>query len=158
MRILTLTLAAFAMTAPVAAQAQRSDNVIDVSSNDAAMNAAIGKARQQLPDFFAHLAKPQIGEHSFSVKFDLLPEPGKAEYIWAEVISRSGGVTTARLANNPVDARFKLGDTVKVRDEDIVDWGYFRSGVMQGHFTTRALLPGIDPAQAEGIRKALGWK
>ena len=143
---------------PVAAQAQqRSANVVDVSSNDATMNAAIANARRQLPDFFAHLAAPRPGERGFSIKFDLVPEPANAEYIWAEVISRSGGVTVARLANNPVDPRFKIGEKVTVRDEDIVDWGYYRDGVMQGHFTTRALLPGLDPAQAAQIRQALGW-
>ena len=159
MRALTLTLAALgASMLPAAARAQRrGDTIVNVSSRDEAMNAAIAKGRQTLPDFFAHFEKPAPGESGFLIKYDLLPEPGKAEFIWAEVIAHSPGVTTARLVNTPGDPRFKLGEKVSVRDADIIDWGYWKDGVMQGQYTTRALLPALDPAEADAIRKAYKW-
>jgi uncharacterized protein YegJ (DUF2314 family) len=159
MRILTLTLAALAaMLAPATAQAQQlGDTIVNVASTDAAMNAAIAKGRQTLPDFFAHFAKPARGESGFLIKYDVIPEAGKAEFIWAEVISHAGGVSIARLVNTPRDPRFKLGEKVSVRDADIIDWGYWKDGVMQGQLTTRVLLPALDPAEADAIRKAFGW-
>ena len=158
MRALLLALAALgAFMVPAAAQAQQDDNVVSVAENDPEMNAAMREARRTLPDFFAHLDSPRPGESNFSVKYDLLPEPDKAEYIWAEVISHGPGVTIARLANNPVDDRFTIGEKVTIRDDEIIDWGYYRDGVMQGHFTTRALLPRLDPAQQDAIRDALNW-
>lgn len=159
MRILTLTLAALgAMMAPAAAQAQQGgDTIVNVASGDAAMNAAIAKGRQTLPDFFAHVAKPGRGESGFLIKYDVIPEAGKAEFVWAEVISHSPGISVARLVNSPRDVRFRLGDKVSVRDADIIDWGYWKDGVMQGQVTTRVLLPALDPAEADAIRKAFGW-
>jgi uncharacterized protein YegJ (DUF2314 family) len=158
MRPLLIALAALgAIMAPAAARAQQDENVVTVAVDDPEMNAAMAEARRKLPDFFAHFANPGAGENNFSVKYDLLPEPGQAEFIWAEVISHSPGVTIARLANNPVDGRFTLGEKVTIRDDEIVDWGYYRDGVMQGHFTTRALLPRLDQAQQDSIRDALNW-
>lgn len=159
MRVLKLTLAALAAAtlAPVAAQAQ-GDSVIGIRSDDAAMNAAIAKGRQTLPDFWTHFAAPGPGESGFVIKYDLMAQSGEApEYIWAEVISHAPGTTIARLANTPRASRWKLGEKVSVRDADIIDWGYYRNGVMQGHYTTRILLPHLDPAQAESIRKAYRW-
>ncbi|MCW3847218.1 DUF2314 domain-containing protein [Sphingomonas sp. LB-2] len=162
---LALTLAALAaLLAPATAQAQKNgkapngeERVIYVAESDPAMNAAIAEGRRTLPDFFRHLANPAPGEHGFLIKFDLLPEPGGAEFIWAEVISHSSGVTIARLANIPVDPRFKLGEKVNVSDADIVDWGYYSGGVMQGNFTTRAMLPRYSRDEAEQVRRAFNW-
>ena len=156
MRLLPLAVIALAAAslAPAAAQAQ---SVIGIRSDDATMNAAIAKGRETLPDFWAHFAKPGPGESGFTIKYNLTADGGDPEFIWAEVISRAPGVTIARLANTPRDSRWKLGEKVSVRDADIIDWGYYRNGVMQGHYTTRALLPHLDPAQAEAIRKAYKW-
>jgi uncharacterized protein YegJ (DUF2314 family) len=44
-----------------------------------------------------------------------------------------------------------------VNDADIIDWGYYRDGAMQGNFTTRALLSHMDPAEADQVRQAFRW-
>ena len=118
------------LAAPATALAQKNgkvpngeERVVYVRDDDPAMKAAIAEGRRTLPDFFRHLASPAPGEHGFLIKFDLLPESDDAEYIWAEVISHSPGVTIARLANVPLDPRFRLGEKVNVGDADIVDWG-----------------------------------
>lgn len=150
-------LALGAVAAPAAAQTQSGDNLVYVAADDADMNAAIAQGRKTLPDFFAHFAHPAGEESGFLIKYDLLPEPDRAEFIWAEVISHAPGVTIARLANTPEDARWTIGEKVSVTDREIVDWGYFRGSVMQGNFTTRALLPHMDKSAADAIRGALGW-
>jgi uncharacterized protein YegJ (DUF2314 family) len=172
MRAPALALIFAAMLLPLAAQAQKQtrkggaeteavpaagDGVYYVRSGDPALQGAIAEGRRTLPGFFTHLANPAPGEHSFMVKYDLLPEPDKAEYIWADVISHTPGVTIARLANDPLDSRFKRGDKVTITDDEILDWGYFRDGVMQGNFTTRAMLPRFCEPEASRIRKAMGW-
>jgi uncharacterized protein YegJ (DUF2314 family) len=159
--VLIAALASISALAASPAQAQvrkqGSDPLVYVNAGDAAMNGAIAKARQTLPDFFARFARPQPGEVHFLLKFDLLPEPDKAEFIWAEIVSRSPGFTLVRLANAPADPRWKLGQQVSVRDSDVIDWGYYKDGVMQGQYTTRILLPTLGPADSEAIRKAYRW-
>lgn len=155
MRILLLALAA--LMAPVAAHAQEADKLVYVAADDSAMNAAIAQGKKTVPDFFKHFARPASTENGFVIKYDLLPEPDKVEFIWAEVLSHADGVTVARLANVPDDSRWSMGDKVTVRDDEIIDWGYFRDGVMQGNFSTRALLTHMDPGEADQVRQALGW-
>ena len=155
--VLISALALLGALAAPAAQAQGGDPVVNYSSEDAAMNAAKAKGRQTLPDFFLHFANPRPGEQQFMIKFDLLPEPEKFEFIWAEVLSRAPGVTQVRLLNAPADPRWKLGQQVSARDADVIDWGYFKDGVMQGQFTTRVMLPALNPKDADAIRKAYKW-
>lgn len=141
--------------APLAARTQ--DHVVQVAANDPEMNTAIVQARAGLAVFFAHVTSPGPGETRFVIKFDLLPEPDKAEFIWAEVISRTPGVTVAKLAGTPADPRFRAGQQVTVRDQDVIDWGYRKDGVMQGNYTTRVLLGRVPAAEAAAYRKSLGW-
>jgi uncharacterized protein YegJ (DUF2314 family) len=91
------------------------------------------------------------------IKYDLLPEPGKTENIWVDVISWSPGAIIGRLANVPLDSRFKFGEKVNVADAEIVDWGYYHDDVMQGNFTTRILLPRYTAEEATAIRRAFNW-
>ncbi|NML06927.1 DUF2314 domain-containing protein [Sphingomonas sp. G-3-2-10] len=160
-------LLAIALAAPVAAHAQSQptpkttprpahDRIVDVAKGDPEMQAAIAKARAELPGFFARSAAPQSGDSYFLVKYNLTPQ-GTAEFIWAEVIAHKGDTTIARLINNPRAPGFAKGQQVTVRNADIIDWGYVKNGVMQGNYTTRILLPHMAPAEAAALRRAYGW-
>jgi len=149
--------AALMLVLLVAAPAAAQDHIVGVAANDPEMNSAIVRARGGLPVFFGHATAPGPGESQFLIKFDLLPEPAKTEFIWAEVIGHTPGVTVARLVNTPGDARFRAGQQVTVRDQDVIDWGYRKDGVMQGNYTTRVLLKRVPPEEAAADRKSLGW-
>lgn len=156
--LLLLASAALCLTANAAiAQEQGGDPLVFIEGSDAAMKAAVAKARAELPAFFQRFANPGENERSFSIKYNLTPG-GEPEFIWAAIESRADGVTVARLANNPHDPRFVLGQRVEVRDADVIDWAYIRGAVMQGHHTTRVLLNHLDPVQADAVRASLGWK
>jgi uncharacterized protein YegJ (DUF2314 family) len=145
------------LCAPLAAHAQITDRVVDVSAADAEMNAAKAKGRATLPEFLSRFASPAADESDFAIKYDLIPEPGRVEFIWAKVISRSPGTIVAQLINEPQDGRWKIDQQVTVNDAEVIDWGYMKNGVMQGNFTTRVLLGHVTPAEAEAIRRAYGW-
>lgn len=167
MRLLPSVLAALALLSPLSAEAQKGkksdqapapEGIVWVRAGDPEVKAAVAQARRSLPEFLAHLARPGPGEHGFVIKYNLLPEPGKAENIWVDVLSASPGSILGRLANVPVDPRFKLGEKVTVGDGDIIDWGYVGGdGVMRGHFTTRALLPRYDKDEADAVRREFNW-
>jgi uncharacterized protein YegJ (DUF2314 family) len=166
MRALMIALAGLALTFAPAALAQKAaspqeeeqrNNVMFFSEEDPAMNAAIARAQAEVPEFLLHLITPRPNEYRFMVKYDLLPEDGDAEFIWAEIVSRQPGAVTATLSNVPLDDRFKQGQTVTIRDEQIVDWSYVRDGVMQGNYTTRVILDRMPASEADPIRRNLGW-
>jgi uncharacterized protein YegJ (DUF2314 family) len=162
--ILLLAGLACALTvAPVPGQAQtaaqngaESGNIVLVPDNDAAMAAAVAKARSELPGFFERLANPGAGERSFSVKFNLAPK-GDAEFIWATDLRREGATLTGDIAGEPLTPGYELGQRVTIPDADIIDWAHFRGGVAVGHATTRVILDGMAAEQALPIRQALGW-
>lgn len=156
MRTPTLLAAIAALAAPLAAHAQARDRVFNVAPGDPQMNAAIARAKAELPVFFGHVGAPGPGEDRFLIKYDVLPG-APVEYVWAEVISHANAQTVAKLVNASNDGRFAVGLQVRVNDAEIIDWGYFKDRVMQGNYTTRVLLARLSEAEAAPIRKYLGW-
>ena len=149
-----LCLFAAAVIAGIPALAEDRADVVQVRTTDAAMNAAIAEAQRTLPQFLALLADPPAGAGDFSFKYPL----AGWEHIWVEGIVRRGNRLTGRLANEPMEDGFRLGQRVKVPIKQVSDWAYRDArGVMQGHRTTRALLPQLDAATARGIRGDFRW-
>jgi uncharacterized protein YegJ (DUF2314 family) len=136
--------------------AARPDPTIQVRADDAEMEAAKRAGRSSLPKFFAALARPAADERDFALKFDLTPK-GTTEFIWAQDISVSRGRIIGRLGNVPMAKGYALGSPVVIDPAHVVDWGYFKGGRMQGHFTTRVLLKRMPPKEAAQMRAALGW-
>lgn len=129
------------------------DRTIDFRENDRRMNAAIARARRGLPGFLAVLAAP-AGTSDLSFKYPLAGH----EHIWVDRVVRRGESLVGRLANDPAEPGYRLGQRVSVPIADISDWGYRDArGVMQGHFTTRVMLPHLAPADARAIRNDFGW-
>ncbi|MEN3747151.1 DUF2314 domain-containing protein [Sphingomonas sp. HF-S3] len=147
---------ALALPLPALAQRPQADPTVDVARGDPEMARAIARARAELPIFFGHASSPSPGERYFLVKYNINPA-GRAEFIWAEVISHKGDTTLARLINTPRVAGFAKGQQVTIRSSEVIDWSYLKDGVMQGNYTTRIVLPHMKPADAAALRKAYGW-
>lgn len=154
--LLALVLTAAALPQAAAAQARQRDDIapVDVSASDPAVEAAKAEARRTLPQFLERLASPPPGTRSYQIKFPL----AGWEFIWVGNLKREGTVLVGTLSNYPEQPGYQLGQTVRVPIRDVADWGYFDArGVMQGHFTTRALLSKLPPDEAAQVRTALGW-
>ena len=104
---------------PPAAPAEQ-ETIINVSEDDAEMNAAKARGRATLPDFYRRLAAPGPGETEFMVKFDIDPSQ-EVEYVWAIQLDRSRSPMTGVLVNQPVSTPDRIGDRVAIRESDIVD-------------------------------------
>ena len=147
---------ALCMTPPPAQHA-RPDPIIDIAKGKPEMAAAIRTARDGLSGFFKRYAAPAPGESYFLIKYDLVP--GEVdEFIWARVVARGDGVTTAVLVNNPRAPGYRKGQEVTIPDAAVIDWSYVRDGKrVEGAFTTRALLSMVSPSEAAALRKSHGW-
>jgi uncharacterized protein YegJ (DUF2314 family) len=142
------------LAAPLTPASQ--DATIAVPAGDSEMAAAIAKARAGLPVFFGHATSPGPDEGGYMIKYDLLPGAA-SEFVWAEVISHKGDVTTARLLNTPRAPGFARGEEVSVRDRQVADWAYWRAGTLIGGATMRVLIARMPAAEARAMRDRFGW-
>ena len=102
------------------------------------MEAAMDAAYEKLDDFIAVVSKPQATQEQFAVKF-LLQEGDEGEYVWINEVKFAEKEFSGKLANRPeVSKKLKLGDSVKIKEEDVVDWMYVDNGKLKGGYTIRA--------------------
>lgn len=138
----------------------KGDPMINFSSGNSEMNAAIKEARDHLPYFWAHRTAKANEEADFSLKVAFpVNGPGgmKREHIWVAEVRETGNGYTALLANEPNWITGKrLGDPVSFTGDMISDWGFFRGDKMIGFYTIRVMLPELDPGEAAEIRASLG--
>jgi uncharacterized protein YegJ (DUF2314 family) len=156
-------------------QAPRKDPLAFVGRGDPDMARARAQARATLPDFLQHLRNPAPAESVFVVKFRLLPRhvssptnkddfalPGDEadEFIWANMLKlrEDGQALSGVIDDSPRSRGFFSGQPVVIPLADVMDWGYMKSGVMQGNYTTKALLAKMPEDEAAKAKKVLGWQ
>src|SRR4051812_22496581 len=131
--------------------------VIDVRSTDAALNAAIGRARGTLPAFWASYGAPKPSEtgHSLKVRFPYGTNNG--EHIWMADVKKIGdGRYSGKFANEPRHLPGKhAGDMIEFSQADISDWMFMRNDKIVGGETIRALLKSLPKADADALRARL---
>ncbi len=111
---------------------------IQVSADDALMQEAVGKARENWAQFVT--AFEETAGNDFSVKAPVTYSD-TTEYIWLTVTAVEGDRIYGTLANEPVNlGSLKLGSRVSVALADLNDWCYLDSqGSPQGGFTIAAV-------------------
>jgi uncharacterized protein YegJ (DUF2314 family) len=134
-----------------------SNNVIAIREGNQPVELAKQQAIAELPEFFQHLDSPKPNETEFGVKFDLTPDGYSSEFIWAGELKRDGDVLEGVLTNTPSSPGFSLGQSVRINASEIIDWGYRSDGIMQGHYTTKALAQQLNLDEAEKLNKYYGW-
>ena len=137
-----------------ATRAEDRSPVIDVSSANAEMNAAIAKARATLPTFWASYDAPKPSETGYSLKVRFPNPRTNGEHIWiSDVKKTADGRYSGRFANAPRDLPGKkAGDVTEFREADISDWMFTRNGKIVGGETIRPLLKAMPKADADALR------
>src|SRR6185436_18153471 len=135
-------------------RAQDRSPVIDLSSGNPEMNAAIAKGRATLPTFWASYDAPKSSEtgHSLKVRFPSARRSG--EHIWiADVKKRADGRYSGKFANAPRDLPGKkAGDPTEFTEADITDWMFMRNGKIVGGETIKPSLKALPKADADAMR------
>jgi uncharacterized protein YegJ (DUF2314 family) len=132
------------------------DPVVQVQASDPEMNAAIAKARQQLPHFWSTFSQPTKGESDFCIKVKI-GDKGAVEYFWCVDIQRTGEKITAVVNNDPEIVKcVKLGQRVPVGEAEIADWLYMRDEKMVGNYTLRPLMKTMSKEERSKAEALLG--
>ena len=139
---------------PLAAQG------LPFAADDVGMTSAIDEARSHLDLVLSQLVDAKHSIHpalNLKVRVPVQHIDVQEELIWVDGLALDETAFTGTLASQP--AYFKghqLGDPIRFERADIADWSVLdTTGRMYGHFTTRVLLPTLDPDQAAQVRDLL---
>jgi uncharacterized protein YegJ (DUF2314 family) len=156
MKRLLVALASLALLAQPAL-AQQGDEVVQFNAEDQAMDAAIAEARRTLPQFFGEFnTAPAQSRGAFLVKVGMPVEGGGHEHIWVSDLRRENGQLVGALANEPNwMPGMHRGSRVVVDESLISDWSIHSPDGIYGSYTTRVMLPHLDPNEAAQVRAML---
>jgi uncharacterized protein YegJ (DUF2314 family) len=143
-----------ALPAPARAQPGGSghpgQSVIDFSTADQRMNAAIARARETSGELLRWIEAADSGT-TVAVKIRIA-EGAVAEHMWLRDVRYEDGMVHGRLNNVPRDLhRVRLGDPLRVAPGEISDWMVVRRGVLCGGFTFRVSLSQMTPIQRVAV-------
>jgi len=147
--------AAASASEPVPVAGTGQDPVVRVETGDNEMEAAIGKARSSLPEFWSKLENPGAGETDFSLKVAIEGKSSsEVEHFWLTNIERRDGKITGIINNTPETVKsVHVGQVYEINPEKISDWLYKRKGKMVGNETMRPLLKRLPAEQAASYRQ-----
>ena len=124
-------------------------NLYSTDADDEAMNKVMETARIRMPRFdsaFDRRDKDMI----FTIKVKFSTSAGENEYIWLSDIWKRGGNYWGVMTDTPrLALQVKLGDSVEIKNKDIVDWMYGKDTVAHGGFTTRLILSRLSKEERE---------
>src|ERR1700722_15487245 len=113
--------------------------IVKLTSDDAEMNAAIARARDTLPTFWASFDAPKPSEtgHGLKVRFAVGPE--RFQHTWmSDGEKLPDGNFSGRFANQPSDLPdMNEGDQVEFEQAQISDWLFIRNEKVVGGETIR---------------------
>ncbi len=128
---------------------------VQVPTDDAAMNAAIEKARSTIDGFWTKLNKHGDNEQNFAVKL-AVSDGTNTEHFWCTDISVEGAKKQCAIGNDPeLVTNVKLGQRVDIDPAIISDWMYMRDGRIVGGQTIRAIIPMLPADQQEQYKALL---
>jgi uncharacterized protein YegJ (DUF2314 family) len=127
--------------------------VINVRAADAEMNAAIARARDTLPTFWASYDAPKPTEsgHCLKVRF---AGDSYVEHIWmADVEKLPDGNYSGRFSNEPDSLPGKhMLDQAEFEQADITDWMFMRNDKIVGMETIKPLFKSMPKKDADAMR------
>jgi uncharacterized protein YegJ (DUF2314 family) len=78
------------------------------------------------------------------------------EEAWVEHVARAPDKIVGELSVQPQFlGDLKEGAIVEFQENQIVDWAFMSGDRLLGHYTTRVMLPKMDPVQADWLRPLL---
>ena len=128
------------------------------TSFSSAMSEAQTMARLHLDRFFLHVIDTEgRGRADAAVKIAVPVDDTMVEAIWITPFAEFDGQFIGILANDPQGlSDLGQGDAIMFDASQVRDWYFFgRDGKMYGSYTTRAMLPALEPAEAAEIAALL---
>jgi uncharacterized protein YegJ (DUF2314 family) len=140
-------------------RSKEGNNYTHVESDNAAMNAAIAKAKATSGDFIKAFHEQKPGTKGFYVKKPYPTPSGEIEHMWIEVSTESNGVVAGVVANDAEETRaVKIGQKVSLKISEISDWKYVDGKKLVGGYTIRFFYERMSPKEQEEFLKEAGFE
>jgi uncharacterized protein YegJ (DUF2314 family) len=134
---------------------QGASDIISVRDDDIEMKAAIAKARATLPKFWKIFQHPANNEDGFAIKKEVVDRNGN-EFFWFTDIQQINNKIFGKVNNEPeIVANVKLGQKVEIKEQEIVDWLYYKKEKLYGNYTLRALFKQMSPEEVKYYKEIL---
>ncbi len=131
------------------------DEVIPIAADDAAMNAAIEKARASIGEFWRQFENPDPGVDGFALKVRI-SDGRNREHFWLIEIERTASGLSGVINNDPDWVKtVRLGERYSFKEADISDWMFRRNGKIVGNETLRVLFRSMSPEEVAEYRAML---
>jgi uncharacterized protein YegJ (DUF2314 family) len=158
-RLFTFLMAVAVIALAGCSRNKEGSNYTHVEDDDAAMNAAIAKAKATVADFIRAFNEKKLGAKEFFVKKPYSTPGGGMEHMWIEVLEEHEGVLKGRIANEAEETHeVKMGQTVSLKTSEISDWKYQEGAKLIGGFTIRYFVERMSPKEREAFFKEAGFE
>lgn len=122
------------------------------------MDAAIDEAKSFLETFVSALQAQDAGMKNFTIKKGYTFGGEEKEFIWINEVKLVGTDFEGKINNEPVnDIGVKLGQTVRVKRDEVVDWMFMDGGRLRGGYTIVALVYGTDKQELYEKNMRIDW-
>lgn len=159
MRLLIIMLALGVTGLAGCSRSNEGGNYVDVKDDDAAMNAAIAKAKATSAGFITAFHAQKSGTKDFFVKKPYRTPKGSQEHMWIEIHEEHDGVLKGVVANDAEETReVKMGDEVTLSISEISDWKYQDGKKLIGGYTIRYFVDRMSPKEREEFLKENGFE
>jgi len=150
---LGVVLACFLIGCDGANKSGKPETLIEGGYNQQEMDAAIARARAELPKF---LEEFQAGNgESFGVKAPIT-DGKETEHFWLVDIELQGDEFKGRIGNEPgIVKNVREGQEWRIKKSEISDWMFIRDDKIHGNYTMRPLLKTLPPEEAAQWRARL---
>ena len=157
--LLTIVLALGVIGLAGCSRSKEGGNYTDVKEDDAAMNAAMAKAKTTSDEFVRAFHAQKPGTKDFFVKKPYPTPNGSQEHMWIEVHEEHNGILKGLVANEAEDTRaVKMGDAVTLNLSEISDWKYQDGKKLVGGYTIRYFIDKMSPKEREDFLKENGFE
>jgi uncharacterized protein YegJ (DUF2314 family) len=127
------------------------------SGIDSELEAAIEAAQDSLDDFIAKITTPHPDRTLIAVKVRFTA-PGEApQDIWVDQVTYTDGVLRGSMGDDIPLLRLEVGETIKIEEEDIVDWAIVENGKLLGGYTIRLAVQRMSPEEKERFLETLPY-
>ena len=126
--------------------------------DDDRMDAAISEAKSSLNKFITALEAHAPKTGGFAIKKAFVHGDGQKEFIWISEVRLADGVLEGEIGNEPVnDIGVALGETVRVKQEEVEDWMFMSEGRLTGGYTVVALVYGTEEEASYEQNMGIDW-
>jgi uncharacterized protein YegJ (DUF2314 family) len=127
------------------------------SNPNTAMEAAVKQAQDTVQDFLIAYRAQKPETKNFFVKKPYPTPRGSFEHMWIEVKGEADGVFEGVVSNDAEETKaVKVGQTVKVKTNEISDWKYEDGKKLMGGYTIRYFIKKMSPSERAAFLKEQG--